>query len=342
VLHVIGNFHLGGSSQLVVDLFERLGHRYEQSVVARDLPSIPAYTGVPVEDGARLTTARSAERLVRRVRPDLVHVHFLGHHGNSYSERDWEWYHRVFRALEALGIPVVENVNVPVVPYASPAVRRYVYVSEYVERRFGLLGEPGIVVHPGSDLARFQRREETAPPEETIGMVYRLERDKLSDTSIAPIVEVLRRRASARALIVGDGVLRPVFQAAVHDAGVAGRCRFTGSVPYDALREHYERLTVFVAPVHRESFGQVTPFAMGMRLPVAGYRVGALEEILGDGATLAPAGDAEALAEIVVGLLDDPGRRRRIGDANAARARERFSVEAMVGAYERIYADALR
>ena len=39
-------------------------------------------------------------------------------------------------------------------------------------------------------------------------------------------------------------------------------------------------MAAFVAPVHSESFGHVSVFAMGMELPVAGYNVGALEEIL--------------------------------------------------------------
>jgi glycosyltransferase involved in cell wall biosynthesis len=96
-------------------------------------------------------------------------------------------------------------------------------------------------------------------------------------------------------------------------------------------------MALFVAPVHTESFGQVSVFAMGMELPVAGYQVGALEEILGDTQLLAPKADARALSDIVIGLLEDPERRSEIGRANRQRAEEHFSVEGMIAEYRTMY-----
>ena len=97
VLHVIANFWIGGSSQLVVDLIEGLGDRFDQKVIARDLPRRPGYTNLDLHHYPKMTDEVAAECL-RRFEPDLVHVHFLGHHGNPYSERDWQWYDAIFRA----------------------------------------------------------------------------------------------------------------------------------------------------------------------------------------------------------------------------------------------------
>ncbi len=94
-------------------------------------------------------------------------------------------------------------------------------------------------------------------------------------------------------------------------------------------------MSIFVAPVWKESFGQVSPFAMSMKIPVAGYRIGALSEILGSEDLLATRPDE--LADIIVDLLEDRERRIEIGRNNHLRVRERFSVEAMVAAYDRIY-----
>ncbi len=96
-------------------------------------------------------------------------------------------------------------------------------------------------------------------------------------------------------------------------------------------------MSVFVAPVHTESFGQVTPFAMGMRLPVTGYRIGALPEILGSREFLAPPGEVGKLASIIIELLDDRERRMQIGDANRRRAERHFSLESMIEAYRQVY-----
>jgi glycosyltransferase involved in cell wall biosynthesis len=100
-------------------------------------------------------------------------------------------------------------------------------------------------------------------------------------------------------------------------------------------------MSVFVAPVWQESFGQVSCFAMSMRLPVAGYDVGALPEILGDRSALAPPGDTHALAEVLLRLLDDRELRLAIGQRNLERVHRSFTVEAMVDHYRALYRELL-
>jgi glycosyltransferase involved in cell wall biosynthesis len=342
VLHFIGNFHTGGSARLIVDLVEQLGHRFEQSVVVRSLPPRLAYTGIDLVHRERFGGARPVLSLLERLRPDLVHVHLLGHHQDAYGQQDWRWYHRVFEALEAYGRPVVENLNIPVEPYVSDAVRCYVHVSDHVRERFGRLDARNETIHPGSDLSFFSRRDDEPIPDDVIGMVYRLQPDKLDEYSIEPFIEAVRRRPGTRALVVGGGQYLEAYRRRVSQAGVQDAFTFTGYVSYDELPRYMARMSVFVAPVHTESFGQVSPFAMGMGIPVVGYRVGALEEILGSDELLAPPGDAAGLARIALDLLDDRERRLRIGEANRRRAEERFSVESMARRYGELYDELLR
>jgi glycosyltransferase involved in cell wall biosynthesis len=154
-----------------------------------------------------------------------------------------------------------------------------------------------------------------------------------------PFIEAIRLRPRTRALIVGGGVRLDEYRSRVAAAGLDHAFTFTGYVPYDALPALYREMTVFVAPVHRESFGQVTPFAMGMALPVVGYDVGAIPEIIGDPSLVAPPADSARLAELAVELLDDPARRLALGTANRARSERLFSVEAMIASYEALYAE---
>ena len=85
VLHAVGNFHTGGSAQLIVDLVEQLGHRFDQRVLVRSLPAHPAYTGIELIHRPRLWSARQVQAVLRRVQPDLVHVHMLGHQLDEYG-----------------------------------------------------------------------------------------------------------------------------------------------------------------------------------------------------------------------------------------------------------------
>ncbi len=88
-----------------------------------------------------------------------------------------------------------------------------------------------------------------------------------------------------------------------------------------------------------ESFCLGVLEAMCFGVPSVSTAVGGVPEVIADGVTgrLAPFGDVEALAAAVSGLVNDPGRRRVMGDAARRRAGERFSTEVVVSAYEDLY-----
>lgn len=54
-----------------------------------------------------------------------------------------------------------------------------------------------------------------------------------------------------------------------------------------------------------------------------------------------PPGDADALADAVIGLLGDDARRRRMGAAGRAHAERAFDLDAIAGRIERVLADAV-
>ena len=335
ILHAIANFMTGGSSRLVVDLIEHLGQDYDQHVLTSYNPDPACYLNVPISELRQGTSAEEISRLICRLAPDLVHVHYWG-------ECDEPWYDAVFRAVNATSARVIENVNTPVTPYRSPRVERYVFVSDYVERAFGTgLESQSLRIYPGSDFQTFDREAHGDAPGDCIGMVYRLETDKLNEASIQPFIKAVQRRPSTQVLIIGGGSLLDPFRKAVDAAGVSNAFTFSGYVSYHLLPSLYARMSIFVAPVWKESFGQVAPFAMSMGIPVVGYGVGAIPEIVGDPGLCAPSGDSAHLAEIIVHLLDDRARRLEIGRRNRERAHRQFSVEAMIDRYGQLYAQLL-
>ena len=342
VLHVLANFYTGGSSQLVVDLIEHLGHRFEQEVITLDLPSQPSYVGLKLHQYSQFTHPHQALAVLEKFRPDFIHVHNVAHHRNIYAESDWKWYNSLFLAAEDYNCRIIENINIPTDPYVSDLVEFYVYVSDYVSHEFGYVGSRNVTIYPGSDLSTFSKRNSSDIPDNCIGMVYRLEGDKLNEQSIDVFIKVVQRRPKTKALIVGGGRFLELYQQKTEQAGVADSFTFTGYTSYDLLPALYEQMSLFVAPVHTESFGQVTPFAMGMQLPVVAYDVGALKEIIGDSQLLAPPGDSDALASIIVELLDNRERRLQIGINNRQRAEKLFSVEAMIDGYSKLYEEIIK
>lgn len=334
VLHVIGNFMLGGSSRLVVDLIEGLGDKYDQKVVTSHLPSPSAYAGVDVTEFRSPQSPDDVLAFLYEYNPEIMHIHYWG-------ETDWWWYDIFFRAAQELGCRVIENINTPVDAYKADFIDRYVHVSNYVQQHFGDGSARNMTIYPGIDFSLFSRAENQPLAADCIGMVYRLETDKLNEQSIDVFIKVAQKRPQTKVIIVGGGTYLEPYRRAVQAAGLASSFEFTGYVEYARLPALYERMSIFVAPVWKESFGQVSPFAMNLGIPVVGYRVGGLSEIVDDDSLLAQPGNSDELADLVIRLLDDPARCRQIGARNHARAQALFSVEAMTEAYGTLYAELI-
>jgi D-inositol-3-phosphate glycosyltransferase len=124
-----------------------------------------------------------------------------------------------------------------------------------------------------------------------------------------------------RLLIVGGEADEPVdgheaaLRRRVATLDLADVVRFVGAQPQDVLRRYYVAADVTVLPSYYESFGMVALEAMACGSPVLASRVGGLTTTVRDGVTgvLVPEGDSGVLAERLVGLLDDPALRWRLG-----------------------------
>jgi len=88
-----------------------------------------------------------------------------------------------------------------------------------------------------------------------------------------------------------------------------------------------------------ESFCLSILEAMCFGCPSVSTRVGGIPEVVEDDRSglLAPAGDVAALAARLEALIDDPTRRKTLGQAAQRRARELFSADIIVPRYEDLY-----
>jgi glycosyltransferase involved in cell wall biosynthesis len=99
--------------------------------------------------------------------------------------------------------------------------------------------------------------------------------------------------------------------------------------PYDPeLLALFQQADVLALPSYGDAVPWVVVEAMACATPVVASTVGAIPELLGDGAagtTVAP-GDVAALSRELAALLGDPGRRAAMGAAGRARCEERYDA----------------
>jgi glycosyltransferase involved in cell wall biosynthesis len=101
--------------------------------------------------------------------------------------------------------------------------------------------------------------------------------------------------------------------------------------------------TVFVSAARSEPFGLNIVEAMLTGLPVVATASEGASEIINDGLNgkLVAVDDAEALAEAINDLLDDPLERSRLGRNAMLAAREHFSLARMAADTEQVYREVL-
>ncbi len=174
------------------------------------------------------------------------------------------------------------------------------------------------------------------------GYVSNLDYQRENQELLVRATAILRRRGRlVRCLIVGDGSRRALLEDSARQAGVGDWVVFTGQVPHADVAAYYALLDAFVVPRRNERTGRnVTPLkpyeALAMERPLVVADLPALAEIVGpDRGLVFPADDAEALADVLERLMDDPAlgsglgragrewvRRERSWAANGSRIRE--------------------
>ena len=333
VIHFIENFYTGGSSRLIIDIIEYYGHMYEHKILTMAYRGKDEFLNIDVEV-INIDDKQGVLDIMKQYSPDIVHTHIW----------EGEWYKKVFDLLANVRCKIIENINTPVKPIIKDYVDKYVFVSKYVLENFhDVFDNKSLVIYPGSNFDMFTRHlEGDYLAKNTIGMVYRLGYDKLNQHSIDVFIKTVQKRPQTKVIIVGGGPQYDYYVNKVKSAGVIRNFEFTGYVPYIDLPTWYERFTIFVAPVWKESFGQVSPFAMSMGIPVTGYDIGALNEIIDNESLLAPSDDSDKLSDIIVNLLNDYDKCKAIGKLNQQRAWSRFGVKTMVDDYNKLYNELTR
>jgi sugar transferase (PEP-CTERM/EpsH1 system associated) len=170
-----------------------------------------------------------------------------------------------------------------------------------------------------------------------IGIVARLQGIKNHKCLIRAMQKVSKRFPDAILLIIGDGSLRGELMELVSSEDLQDNIHFLGT--RNDIPRLLSMLDIFVLCSLSEGLPLTILEAMAAGKPIVATGVGGIPEVIQDGADgiIIPSDDSDSLAEAIEELLSDDGKRPDMGLKARKKFEERFTVQAMVEEYEKIY-----
>jgi glycosyltransferase involved in cell wall biosynthesis len=353
VLHVECGMHLYGGARQVLYLLEGLRGGDVRSVLA-----CAAGSAIAQEAGARGERVHTMPiggdldpllwwrlyRLIRRERPDIVHLH---------SRRGADTQGAIAARLAGVRTVLSRRVDHP--PGGVLLRRRYglydrvIAISEEIRRVLLAAGvDAGKVVCVPSavDLRRFDH----PVAHELLCAALGLPRDAVVIGVVAQLIErkghryllrampaILRAVPDARVVCFGRGPLGAAIADEARALGIGDRVVQAG------FRTDLERLLgaldLVVHPATAEGLGVGLLEAAAAGRPVVASAVGGIPEIVRDGETglLVPPRDSDAIARAVLRVLGDDTLAQRLGEAARAYVAGHHSVAAMAAGNLAVY-----
>jgi len=244
-----------------------------------------------------------------------------------------------------LALPISSRFTYSILPDHVVTVSHF--VADYLASE-GIPRRRITAVQTGIDLAPYQLaepgtlREELGlgPAVQLIGTVAILRKKKGHVEVIEAAGRVLERFPDVHFIFAGNGPQMENLRRRIAERGLDSHFHLLGlrrDVP-NILKS----LDVFVLPTYQEALGTAFIEAGATGCPVIGTAVDGVPEVIVDGETgiLVPPRDSAAVAQALLALLENPGRRRAMGQAGALHVAGRFSRQAMamgmLAVYERL------
>ncbi len=159
--------------------------------------------------------------------------------------------------------------------------------------------------------------------------------------AVSAFANVACRRPDARLVVLGErNAFRDGLAAQAAELGIAGRVSFPGFLDRSEYHDVLAAADLFLnLSTYLDPFPTVNLEAMALGVPVVGTCFGGTPEAVVDGASgrIVDPRDQGAVGDAVLALLDEPERRRRLGQVGRERVAGEFAVERMAARYEAIY-----
>lgn len=347
VLHVEAGRHLYGGALQVVYLLRGLQAEGVRNILvcpegsaiavaAREIGATVLET--PMGGDADVGLVWRLRRILRRERPDLVHLH---------SRRGADLWGGIAARLAGVPAILTRRVDNPEprwwVSLKYRLYQRIVSISEGIRQVLiaeGLVPARVSCVHSAVDIERYRpgctdpsllARELGLPGEgPVLAVVAQLISRKGHRYLLQALPGILEAVPDAQLVFFGQGPLEVELRTEVE------RCELNGKVHFAGFRGDLDRLLpcidLVVHPAEMEGLGVSLLQAAACGVPIIACPVGGIPEIVHDGENgyLLPVADVEGLRERIIELLQDTGRAQALGRHGRTLVERAFSIDSMV------------
>ncbi|HEV2608900.1 MAG TPA: TIGR03088 family PEP-CTERM/XrtA system glycosyltransferase [Noviherbaspirillum sp.] len=365
IAHLIYRLDFGGLETMLVERINRIpADRYRHAVICltdyTDFHKKITKPGVALfslnkASGLSLGTHRKLWRLLRELKPDILHTYNLaaaeygataalagvpvrisGSHGRDAS--DPEGKNRKHNLLRKALIPFYDCC------YSNSAD-----LAAWNKNIIGVPEAKSRLLHNGIDTSKYKPGIAPSGAEYgdipagsfVIGTVGRVQDVKdhpgLVDAFIALRAMLPEYRGRLRLAIIGDGPLMPALREKVAAAGIVDKVWLPGA--RTDVAQILRTFSVFVLSSIAEGTPGSALEAMATRLPVVGTRVGGIPEVVQENVTgqIVPSRDPNALAQAIAAYVEKPELAAHHGAAGLERVTKRYSMASMLDQYLEMY-----
>lgn len=370
VAHVMYRFDTGGLENGIVNLINHMpADRYRHAVIAltevtdfrrRIQRDDVQYISLHKSPGHGVWLYPRLFQLFRKLRPAIVHsrnlaalevqlpawlarvpIRIHGEHGRDVSDLDgsnitYQRVRRFYRPFVSFYLALSRDLADYLTKVIHIPENRVLQVYNGVD---------SVKFHPGSTGERDVGCPFTRPAHWLVGTVGRMQAVKDQPTLVRAFIRALEiapsLKHSLRLALIGDGPLLAECQQLLLEASAIELAWLPGERA--DIPEIMRGLDCFVLPSLAEGVSNTILEAMSSGLPIIATDVGGNAELVSSGLTgfIIPAADHEAMAERIVFLANQHDIARNLGDSGRELVERKFSMAAMVAAYQGLYDNLL-
>ncbi len=309
--------------------------------------------------GHDLACYYAIRRLIRRVKPDVIHTHsskagIIGRlagwheqvpavihtvHGLPFHHRQSRLAYRSYVQLERIAAKRCHHL-IAITPAMVDAFRDNNICSP----------QKCTVIPSAVDLTLFDSVDREAGAAvrrewgidaraQVVGILARLDRLKGHDDLLDIFSRLRSRLTNLHMLFIGDGWYRAELERKIRLLRLRSRVTITGLVPHHEALRLLTAVDVKVLPSYQEGQSRTLIEALLCGCGIVAYDVGGMRSICIDGRTgrLVPLGNRNALAEAILWMFSRPEQRQKLIEAGNQHVRHEYDARKMYDDMEIVY-----